>query len=77
MQRKRKGGNMIKVEILERKMQELGLNLSSLAQLSGVDKSTLSRILNKETCSCSIVTANRLVRALSLENEEVFHIFFE
>ena len=39
---------MIKVEILERKMQELGLNLSSLAQLSGVDKSTLSRILNKE-----------------------------
>ena len=68
---------MIKVEILERKMQELGLNLSSLAQLSGVDKSTLSRILNKKTCSCSIVTANRLVRALSLENEEVFHIFFE
>lgn len=66
---------MVKIEELKHVMDQQGLNISSLASKSGVDKAVISRLLNGETVSCSIGTAHKLSDALGLSGKQAAYIF--
>lgn len=67
---------MINIQLLESKMKEKELSINELSRLSDVDKSVISRILSGETNSCTLITANKLSKALKLSNKETISIFF-
>lgn len=67
---------MINIQLLESKMKEKELSINELSRLSDVDKSVISRILSGKTNSCTLITANKLSKALKLSNKETISIFF-
>lgn len=68
---------MIDVERLKAEMDKNKMSISKLATVSGVDKSIISRILSKESKSCTIGTANAICKALKLSSDDAVSIFFK
>lgn len=70
-----KGGNMkVDVDTLNEEIQKKNWSINELAKHSGVDKSTISRLLNGR--SCSVSTAQSLVSALGISSKKAGLIFF-
>lgn len=63
------------IKALEDEMKSKDISINKLAELSGVDKSTISRILKGER-NCSISTAQLLSKALKLSSRKATRIFF-
>lgn len=76
MQRIKKGAKMINTELLKQEMQEKDCNINRLAELSKVDKSVLSRIINGKSKTCTVETAQNIANALDLSNKKRVSIFF-
>lgn len=70
-----KGGYMkVDVDKLNEEIQKKEWSINKLAKHSGVDKSTISRLLNGR--SCSVATAQSLVSALGISSKKAGSIFF-
>lgn len=70
-----KGGRMkVDVDKLNEEIQKKDWSINELAKHSGVDKSTISRLLNGR--SCSVSTAQSLVAALGISSKKAGAIFF-
>lgn len=67
---------MIDSNLLLNEMKEKSINSLELSRISGVDKSVISRILNGETRSCTVGTAQRIAEALNLDATKSGLIFF-
>lgn len=63
-------------EALKSEMEKKHLSADQLAAKSGVDRSTIYRILNGES-NCSIESARKIVTALNLSAATAKSIFFE
>ena len=70
-----KGRSIMKgnIKLLEEEMDKN--NVSELARMSNVDKSTISRLLNGQR-TCSIATAQAIVQALNIPSKIAGLIFF-
>lgn len=62
------------IDMLEEEMKMQNLSINGLAEKSGIDKSTISRLLDGR--SCSVSTAQKLVNALNIEPKKAGQIFF-
>ena len=67
---------MINTELLKEEMQNKDCNINRLAELSRVDKSVLSRIINGKSKTCTVETAQNIANALELSNKKKVSIFF-
>lgn len=65
----------VNVKLLEEEMDKKHVSVSELARMSNVDKSTISRLLNKQR-ACSITTAQAIVQALDIPPKKAGLIFF-
>lgn len=71
---KKKGVSRMNIQKLKGKIVEHGLNVGSLAEMIGIDRSSLYRKLNKgENITCG--EAIRIMKALDISNEEAILIF--
>lgn len=61
------------VAMLNEEMTKKGWSISELAAKSSVDKSTISRLLDGR--SCSVSTAQKLVKALGISSKKAGIIF--
>lgn len=68
---------MVNVNKLRGKIIEKGLNISKLAKIMGITKSTLYRKFNSNGANISIKDATLIIKALSLNIEETNAIFFQ
>lgn len=64
------------IKALEKEMKLRGLSINELSKISGIDKSTISRILSNER-NCSINTAQQLAKSMNLSARKAAKIFFE
>lgn len=64
----------VDVESLNIEIQKKNWSINELAKHSGIDKSTISRLLNGR--SCSVATAQSLVLALGISSKKAGLIFF-
>lgn len=64
------------LEALKSEMDRQKVSAAELSRLSGVDKSTISRILNGVS-GCSVSSAKRIALALKLKPKLASTIFFE
>lgn len=62
------------IQKLRAKIVERGMNVESLANAIGVNRSSMYRKLNN--CTITIVDASKIKDALELSNEEATDIFF-
>jgi len=67
---------MINNKLLKEEMENQGLNINKLSNISGVDKSVISRITKGETKSCTVDTAQKISEALNLSANKLGLIFF-
>ena len=65
----------VNVELLKDEMDKKSLSISELSRISGVDKSTISRLLSEER-QCSVSTAQALVMAMKIPSTRAGKIFF-
>ncbi len=65
----------IDIEALKELIAKQGYNVISLSAKSGVDKSTISRLLNEKN-SCSVSTAQKIAIALKMTPRVAGNIFF-
>lgn len=61
--------------LLKKKMDERGINVETLAEKIGIDRSTMYRKLNADV-NTTIAEAIKIKEALALTNEEAGSIFF-
>lgn len=64
----------VNTDMLLMEMHKKNLTTSGLANISNVDKSTISRLLNGQ--GCSIITAQLITEALKLSPTKAGQIFF-
>lgn len=64
----------VNIELLNEEMEKKGFSITDLANKSCVDKSTISRLLDGR--SCSVSTAQKLVKALGISSRKAGLIFF-
>ena len=62
-------------QLLKEEMDKRGLNITRLAEVSGVDKSLISRILSGDR-DCNVLTAQKLAKGMKLSNTKTVLIFF-
>ena len=74
--RKRKEKKVVNTNKLKGKIVECGLNISELAELIGIDKTTLYRKINANGQTITIKEADMISKELKLSKEEVNDIFF-
>lgn len=67
---------MINIELLKKEMTEKNYNISRLSEKSKIDKSVLSRIINGESKTCTVETAQNISEALGLSSKKRVSIFF-
>lgn len=67
---------MVNVNKLKGKIVECGMNVEKMAEIIGMDKSTLYRKLNSNGESITIKEADMISKALNLTYREVNAIFF-
>ena len=67
---------MVNVNKLKGKIVECGMNVETLADTIGMDKSTLYRKINSNGCNFTIREADLISKALNLAYSEVNAIFF-
>ena len=67
---------MQNIEKLKDKMDELSITPSMLAEMLGVDASTIYRKFQKNGETFSIGEANQIVKVLNLSEKEAMSIFF-
>ena len=63
------------VPMLKKKIGEKGMNVETLAEKVGIDRSTMYRKLNG-SISTTVSEANRIKEVLGLTNDEARAIFF-
>lgn len=68
---------MVNIKKLRGKMVERGINVEQMAQIIGVDRSTMYRKLNSEGENISIKEASIMAKELGLSFKEVNEIFFD
>lgn len=61
---------------LKGKIVEKGLNMGKLAQLIGIDRSTLYRKINNDGSTLTIKEVNNICKVLALSDQEAASIFF-
>mgnify|MGYP003297645599 CR=1 FL=1 len=66
----------VNVNKLKGKIVECGLSISDLADMIGINKSTMYRKLDANGESLLISEANAIVQALHLTSDEAMAIFF-
>lgn len=64
----------VNIEMLNDEMKKNRYTITDLANKSGVDKSTISRLLDGR--SCSVSTAQKIVVALNITPQKAGLIFF-
>ena len=64
------------LKALKSEMERQNITVTQLANLSGVKRSTIYRIINGETY-CNIETARKISTSLKLKPKQVSTIFFE
>lgn len=67
---------MVNINKLKGKIVEKGMNISEMAEVIGIDKSTLYRKLRSNGEEISIKEANSIIKTLGLNFDEVNSIFF-
>ena len=67
---------MINTQLLKKTMDEKECNISRLSALSNVDKSVISRLINGESRTCTVETAQNICDALHLSPTMRGLIFF-
>lgn len=67
---------MINIALLKEEMEAQNLSGAKLSEISGIDRSVISRILNGETLSCTVGTAQKIVEAMQLNSTKSGLIFF-
>lgn len=67
---------MVNINKLKGKIVEKGMNISTLAKLIHVDKSTLYRKIGNQGATLTIKEADSIVKALNLDANEANSIFF-
>lgn len=67
---------MLDIQLLKREMEDKNINISKLSELSGVDKSVISRLVSGESKTCTVDTAQRISEALKLSYTKRGLIFF-
>lgn len=67
---------MVNINKLRGKMVECGMNMEQMAEVIGVDKSTMYRKMNKNGNNISIKEASLMAQTLGLSYSEVNDIFF-
>lgn len=67
---------MIDTQLLRKEMEDKNMNISRLSELSGVDKSAISRLVNGESKTCTVETAQNISNALKLNHTKRGLIFF-
>ena len=65
----------VNVELLKEEMDKKSLSIGELSRLSGIDKSTISRLLSEER-QFSVNTALALVMAMKIPSTKAGRIFF-
>ena len=55
----------VDIELLQNEMNKKKLNITQLSEISGIDKSTISRFMSGERV-CSVQTAQKIALALDL-----------
>ena len=68
--------NGINVNLLKAKLVERGLNVTALADMIKIDRSTLYRKLQENGINITVGEANAIVIALGLSVQEAVAIFF-
>ena len=66
----------VNVNLLKAKLVERGLNFTNLAEMIGIDRTTLYRKLKDNGAGLLIGEVNSIVRALKLTVTEATEIFF-
>lgn len=67
---------MVNVNKLKGKIVENGLTINEVADMIGIDRSTLYRKIGNNCDTLSIKEANKIVEVLKLTCEEAVSIFF-
>ena len=67
---------MVNINKLKGKIIENGLTVEKIAELIGINKSTLYRKLNNNGNDITIKEAEKIYKTLKLSNEEAISIFF-
>ncbi len=67
---------MINTQLLKKTMDEKDCNISKLSELSNVNKSVISRLINGESKTCTVETAQNISDALRLSTTMRGLIFF-
>ena len=67
---------MQNIDKLKDKMDELSITPSMLAEMLGIDASTIYRKFQKNGETFSIGEANQIVKVLNLSEKEAMSIFF-
>lgn len=70
------GGSMVNINKLKGKIVENELTIEELAELIGVNRSTLYRKMNNDGETITIKEANLICKVLNLDSEEATAIFF-
>lgn len=66
----------VNVNLLKAKLVERGINMSTLAEMIGMDRATLYRKLKDDGAGLLIKDANAIVSALKLTVQDAMEIFF-
>lgn len=66
----------VNVNLLKAKLVERGINMTTLAEMIGLDRATLYRKLKDDGAGLLIREANAIVSALKLTVQEAMEIFF-
>lgn len=67
---------MVNIRKLKAKLVEKDISIIELANILGIDKSTVYRKLNKSGDSFTIKDVEKIAKALSLTYDDINHIFF-
>ena len=72
----KKGEQMVNKEALKRELDKRNMSVEDLSDLTGVDRSTIYRILSGSS-KCNVETATKIVNKLRLKPSVAMTIFFE
>ena len=64
------------IELLKKEMGDRNININKLSELSKVDKSVISRLINGKSNTCTVETAQAISDAMNLSNTKRGLIFF-
>lgn len=66
----------MKIDLLKVEMEKRKINAATLAEMSGLSRSTISRILNGQR-GCTVAIAKQISESLHLKPKQAMEIFFE